>query len=146
MREIGKICRENNLWLHVDGAMSGTAAVCPEFRLLQDGMELADTYASTPISGCSRTSIATVFMWPIASSLIKTLSVLPEYLRNQATESGAVIDYRDWQIPFGRRFRSLKFWFVIRHYGIEGFGIMSASCRDRADRFADLGFSRRFAL
>ena len=52
--------------------------------------------------------------------LIKTLSVLPEYLRNQATESGAVIDYRDWHIPLGRRFRSLKLWFVIRHYGLEG--------------------------
>jgi len=48
------------------------------------------------------------------------LSVLPEYLRNQATESGAVIDYRDWHIPLGRRFRALKLWFVIRHYGIEG--------------------------
>jgi aromatic-L-amino-acid decarboxylase len=53
-------------------------------------------------------------------ALIQTLSVLPEYLRNQATESGAVIDYRDWQIPLGRRFRSLKLWFVIRHYGTEG--------------------------
>jgi aromatic-L-amino-acid decarboxylase len=52
--------------------------------------------------------------------LIETLSVLPEYLRNQATESGAVIDYRDWHVPLGRRFRALKLWFVIRHYGIEG--------------------------
>jgi aromatic-L-amino-acid decarboxylase len=52
--------------------------------------------------------------------LINTLSILPEYLKNQATESGAVIDYRDWHIPLGRRFRSLKLWFVIRHYGIEG--------------------------
>jgi aromatic-L-amino-acid decarboxylase len=48
------------------------------------------------------------------------LSILPEYLRNTATESGAVIDYRDWQIPLGRRFRALKLWFVIRHYGVEG--------------------------
>jgi aromatic-L-amino-acid decarboxylase len=53
-------------------------------------------------------------------ALIRTLSVLPEYLRNQATESGAVIDYRDWGIPLGRRFRSLKLWFVLRHYGVEG--------------------------
>jgi aromatic-L-amino-acid decarboxylase len=45
---------------------------------------------------------------------------LPEYLRNQATESGAVFDYRDWHVPLGRRFRALKLWFVIRHYGIEG--------------------------
>ena len=52
--------------------------------------------------------------------LIQTLSVLPEYLRNKATESGTVIDYRDWQIPLGRRFRALKLWFVIRHYGVEG--------------------------
>ena len=52
--------------------------------------------------------------------LIQTLSVLPEYLRNQATESGAVIDYRDWHIQLGRRFRSLKLWFVLRHYGLEG--------------------------
>ena len=52
--------------------------------------------------------------------LINTLSVLPEYLRNQATESGAVIDYRDWHVPLGRRFRALKLWFVIRHYGVEG--------------------------
>jgi aromatic-L-amino-acid decarboxylase len=53
-------------------------------------------------------------------TLIQTLSILPEYLRNEATKSGAVIDYRDWHIPLGRRFRSLKLWFVIRHYGVEG--------------------------
>jgi aromatic-L-amino-acid decarboxylase len=52
--------------------------------------------------------------------LIRTLSVLPEYLRNKATESGAVIDYRDWHIPLGRRFRALKLWFVIRSFGVEG--------------------------
>lgn len=53
-------------------------------------------------------------------TLIQTLSILPEYLRNKATESGAVIDYRDWHVPLGRRFRALKLWFVIRHYGVEG--------------------------
>ncbi|HKM48754.1 MAG TPA: pyridoxal-dependent decarboxylase, partial [Terriglobales bacterium] len=50
----------------------------------------------------------------------QTLSILREYLRNPATDTGAVIDYRDWHIQLGRRFRSLKLWFVIRHYGIEG--------------------------
>jgi aromatic-L-amino-acid decarboxylase len=53
-------------------------------------------------------------------TLVRTLSVLPEYLRNRASDSGAVFDYRDWQVPLGRRFRALKLWFVIRHYGIEG--------------------------
>ena len=52
--------------------------------------------------------------------MIQSLSVLPEYLRNAASESGAVIDYRDWHVPLGRRFRALKLWFVIRHYGAEG--------------------------
>src|ERR1700757_4618835 len=61
-----------------------------------------------------------VFYVADRKALIQTLSVLPEYLRNQATESGAVIDYRDWHIPLGRRFRSLKLWFVIRWYGVEG--------------------------
>ena len=53
-------------------------------------------------------------------ALISALSILPEYLRNAASESGAVIDYRDWHVPLGRRFRSLKLWFVLRHYGAEG--------------------------
>ncbi len=52
--------------------------------------------------------------------LLHALSILPEYLRNAPTESGAVIDYRDWQVPLGRRFRALKLWMVIRHYGVEG--------------------------
>jgi aromatic-L-amino-acid decarboxylase len=54
------------------------------------------------------------------AALINSLSILPEYLRNKATESGAVIDYRDWHVPLGRRFRALKLWLVIRHYGVEG--------------------------
>src|SRR5437899_11912441 len=54
------------------------------------------------------------------TALIKTLSVLPEYLKNRATASGTVIDYRDWQIELGRRFRALKLWFVIRYYGVSG--------------------------
>ena len=53
-------------------------------------------------------------------ALIKTLSILPEYLKNKTSESDNIIDYRDWQIPLGRRFRSLKLWFVIRYYGVEG--------------------------
>ncbi|MGA1392518.1 MAG: pyridoxal-dependent decarboxylase, partial [Phycisphaerales bacterium] len=54
------------------------------------------------------------------AALVRTLSVLPEFLRNDATASGKVIDYRDWQIPLGRRFRALKLWMTVRHYGVEG--------------------------
>jgi aromatic-L-amino-acid decarboxylase len=120
VREIGAICREHNLWLHVDSAMSGTAALCPEFRYLHDGLEFADSYCFNPHKWMLTNFDCDCFYVADRKHLIQTLSVLPEYLRNQATESGAVIDYRDWQIPLGRRFRSLKLWFVIRYYGIEG--------------------------
>ena len=118
--QIGKICREHNVWLHVDAAMSGTAALCPEFRYLHNGLEFADSYCFNPHKWMFTNFDCDCFYVADRKALIKALSVLPEYLRNQATESGAVIDYRDWQIPLGRRFRSLKLWFVLRYYGIEG--------------------------
>jgi aromatic-L-amino-acid decarboxylase len=118
--EIGRICRDEDLWFHVDGAMSGTAALCPEHRHLQAGVELADSYCFNPHKWMFTSFDCDCFYVANRAALIRTLSVLPEYLRNKATESGAVIDYRDWQIPLGRRFRSLKLWFVIRHYGITG--------------------------
>jgi aromatic-L-amino-acid/L-tryptophan decarboxylase len=118
--EIGRICREHGLWLHVDGAMAGTAALCPEFRHIHDGLELADSYAFNPHKWMFTNFDCDCFYVADRASLIRTLSVLPEYLRNKATESGAVVDYRDWHVPLGRRFRALKLWFVIRHYGIEG--------------------------
>ena len=118
--EVGRICREKNLWLHVDAAMSGTAALCPEFRHIHRGLELADSYTFNPHKWMFTNFDCNCFFVADRRALIQTLSVLPEYLRNKATESGAVIDYRDWQIPLGRRFRALKLWFVIRHYGIEG--------------------------
>jgi aromatic-L-amino-acid decarboxylase len=117
---IGPICREQNLWLHVDAAMSGTAALCPEFRNIHDGLEFADSYAFNPHKWMFTNFDCDCFYVADRKALVQTLSVLPEYLRNKATETGAVIDYRDWQIPLGRRFRALKLWFVIRHYGIEG--------------------------
>jgi aromatic-L-amino-acid decarboxylase len=120
VKEIGPICREHDIWLHVDAAMSGTAALCPEFRWIQDRLDWADSYCFNPHKWMFTNFDCDCFYVADRAALIRTLSVLPEYLRNQATESGAVIDYRDWQIPLGRRFRSLKLWFVIRHYGVVG--------------------------
>ena len=117
---IGRICQEQGLWLHVDAAMSGTAALCPEFRYTHAGLEYADSYAFNPHKWMFTNFDCNAFFVADRKALIDTLSILPEYLRNEATKSGAVIDYRDWQIPLGRRFRALKLWFVIRHYGVEG--------------------------
>ncbi|MBA3914436.1 MAG: aspartate aminotransferase family protein [Acidobacteriales bacterium] len=120
VRAIGQICRKHNLWLHVDAAMSGAAAICPEFRWIHDGLEFADSYAFNPHKWMFTNFDCDCFWVADRKALVDTLSVVPEYLRNRASESGEVIDYRDWQIPLGRRFRALKLWFVIRHYGVEG--------------------------
>jgi aromatic-L-amino-acid decarboxylase len=134
---IGPICREQNLWLHVDAAMSGTAALCPEFRHIHNGLEFADSYAFNPHKWMFTNFDCDCFYVADRKALVQTLSVLPEYLRNQATETGAVIDYRDWQIPLGRRFRSLKLWFVIRHYGIEGLQYHVRRHVELAQQFAE---------
>jgi len=121
--KIGPICRggaSKHLWLHVDAAMSGTAALCPEFRFIHDGIEFADSYCFNPHKWMFTNFDCDCFWVRDRGALIGALGLLPEYLRNRATESGAVIDYRDWQIPLGRRFRSLKLWFVLRSYGAEG--------------------------
>jgi aromatic-L-amino-acid/L-tryptophan decarboxylase len=120
LRDVGEISRRHNVWLHVDAAMSGTAALCPEFRFIHDGVELADSYDFNPHKWMFVNFDCSCFYVANRDELVGALSILPEYLRNVATESGAVIDYRDWQIPLGRRFRALKLWFVIRHYGAEG--------------------------
>ena len=116
----GEICKRHGLWLHVDAAMSGAAAVCPEYRFIQRGLEFADSYCFNPHKWMFTNFDCDCFYVGDRASLIQSLSILPEYLRNKATESGAVIDYRDWQVPLGRRFRALKLWMVIRHYGVEG--------------------------
>jgi len=120
VREIGVICRQERLWLHVDAAMAGTAAICPEFAHLLDGIGSADSLCVNPHKWMFTNFDCDCFWVADRAALIRTLSILPEYLRNAATESGAVIDYRDWHVQLGRRFRALKLWFVIRSYGVEG--------------------------
>ncbi|RME74935.1 MAG: aminotransferase class V-fold PLP-dependent enzyme [Chloroflexi bacterium] len=134
--EIGQICREYGLWFHVDAAMYGTAAVCPEFRHLIRGVELADSYTFNPHKWMFTNFDCNAFFVADRQALINALSIMPEYLRNQASESGEVFDYRDWQIPLGRRFRALKLWFVIRHYGVEGLRHHIRQHVDLARRFA----------
>lgn len=117
---IGRICRAEDVWLHVDAAMAGTAAVCPEHRWLHAGLENADSYCFNPHKWLLTNFDCDCFFVADREPLIRALTVLPEYLRNEASASGAIIDYRDWQIPLGRRFRALKLWFVLRSYGVQG--------------------------
>jgi aromatic-L-amino-acid/L-tryptophan decarboxylase len=120
VRAIGALCQEHGIWLHVDAAHGGTAALLPAMRWIHDGLELADSYCFNPHKWMFVNFDCDAFWVRDRAALVRTLSVLPEYLRNAATESGKVIDYRDWHVPLGRRFRALKLWMVLRHYGAAG--------------------------
>ncbi|MDY7227442.1 pyridoxal-dependent decarboxylase [Hyalangium rubrum] len=107
-------------WLHVDAAWAGAALLCPEYREPATGLEAVDSFAFNPHKWLLTNFDCNAFYTRDRSALLDALSVTPEYLRNAASASGAVIDYRDWQVPLGRRFRALKLWFVLRHYGAKG--------------------------
>ena len=115
--EVGEIAQREGLWLHADAAMSGIAALAPEHRWVNDGLELADSYCTNPHKWMGVNFDCDLFYTADRAALLGALSILPEYLRSAAAESGAAIDYRDWQIPLGRRFRALKLWFTIRAGG-----------------------------
>ncbi len=117
--EIAHICSSRNVWLHVDGAMSGIAALAPEFRWVNDGLELADSYCTNPHKWMGVNFDCTLYWTSDRFALLGALSILPEYLRSTAAEGGGAIDYRDWQVPLGRRFRALKLWFTLRLDGVE---------------------------
>ena len=119
--EIGAICAEFGVWLHIDAAFAGVAAVSPDLRWINDGVAaFADSYCTDAHKWLLTNFDATAFWVRDRRHLTGALSILPEYLRNEASDSGAVVDYRDWQIELGRRFRALKLWMVISWYGAEG--------------------------
>ena len=119
VRTVGELARTEGMWHHVDAAYAGNAMLCPEFRHYQDGLDLVDSYTVNPYKWTPMTFDGSLFYVADRRPLIHALSILPEFLRNEASESGQVIDYRDWHVALGRRFRSLKLWFVLRYYGAE---------------------------
>ncbi len=120
IRAIGKICQEYGVWLHVDAALAGTAAVLPEMRWLHDGLEYANSYVMNPHKWMLTNMDCSALWVREKADMQRAFSINPEYLRTDASSSGQVIDYRDWQLPLGRRFRALKLWFVLRSFGAEG--------------------------
>ncbi|NMH96254.1 aminotransferase class V-fold PLP-dependent enzyme [Pseudonocardia acidicola] len=118
--EIATVAHEHGAWVHVDAAWAGVAALCPEFRYLLDGVELVDSFCTNPHKWLLTGFDASMLWVRDAAALPDALSIIPEYLRNAATDSGEVVDYRDWQVPLGRRFRALKLWAVVHSHGLEG--------------------------
>lgn len=146
--EIGVLAREFDIWLHVDAAWAGVAAVCPELRWINDGVaEFADSYVTNPHKWLLTTFDCSTFWVRERASLIGALSVIPEFLRNPASESGAVVDYRDWHPQLGRRFRAVKLWAVLRSYGLVGLRRHISTGVSHARQLADLVLAdHRFAL
>ncbi len=135
--EIAELCGAHGIWLHVDGAMAGVAALCPEFREMHRSLDRADSYCVNPHKWMGAGFDCDALYVADRSALVSALSILPEYLRNAATESGKVIDYRDWQIPLGRRFRALKLWFLIRATGARALREMIRTHVELARTLAD---------
>ncbi len=120
IRRIAEIASAADMWSHVDAAYAGSAMICPEHRHHQDGIELVDSYTFNPHKWMFTNFDCNLYFVADRKPLLDAMSILPPYLRNEATLSGDVIDYRDWHVPLGRRFRALKLWFVLRHYGATG--------------------------
>ena len=115
---IGEICRRYGAWLHVDAAYGGAAALVPELRHLFDGVEHADSFVFNPHKWMLVNFDCSAYFVRDRETLLRTFQVTPEYLRTASDSE--VVNFRDWGIQLGRRFRALKLWFVIRSYGVEG--------------------------
>ena len=121
LEPISAVCRElGGLWLHIDAAYGGAYACLPELQHLFRGMEHVDSIAVN----CHKKLLCPFDLCALYLAdrrpVLSALSLQPEYLKNAASESGAVVDYEHWQLPLGRRFRALKLWFVMRRFGTEG--------------------------
>ncbi|KAH7668778.1 Tyrosine decarboxylase protein [Dioscorea alata] len=122
IKELSLIAGEFNLWLHVDSAYAGSAAICPEFRHYFDGVDGASSL-SLNAHKWLLTNLDCCCLWvKDQAALTSALSTDPEFLKNDASDSKDknVVDYKDWQVALSRRFRAMKLWFVLRSHGISG--------------------------
>uniref|UniRef100_A0A3B5KQW8 Histidine decarboxylase n=1 Tax=Xiphophorus couchianus TaxID=32473 RepID=A0A3B5KQW8_9TELE len=117
LSELGPICEEEGLWLHVDAAYAGSAYFCPELRWSLEGIEFAESFVFNPSKWMMVHFDCTAFWVKNKHKLQQTFSVDPVYLRHE--NSRAATDFMHWQIPLSRRFRSLKLWFVMRSFGLK---------------------------
>ncbi|CAF1944181.1 unnamed protein product, partial [Brassica oleracea] len=116
---LGKIAKSNEMSFHVDAAYAGSACICPEYRQYIDGVETADSFDMNAHKWLLTNFECSLLWVKDQSALTEALSTNPEYLKNKASQANLVVDYKDWQIPLGRRFTSQKLWMVLRLYGAE---------------------------
>ncbi|GLH01302.1 uncharacterized protein GBIM_07469 [Gryllus bimaculatus] len=116
LEELGVVCNQEGVWLHVDAAYAGSAFICPEYRYLMAGIEHADSFNFNPHKWMLVNFDCSAMWLKDPNDVVSAFNVDPLYLKHD--QQGSAPDYRHWQIPLGRRFRALKLWFVFRLYGI----------------------------
>ena len=117
LTEIAAVAREAGVWLHVDAAYAGVAAILPEFRSMLESLELADSLVVNPHKWLFVPMDLSVLFVKDEATVRRAFTLVPEYLTTP--EAGAT-NYMDYGLQLGRRFRALKLWFVLRHFGAEG--------------------------
>lgn len=118
IKEIGKICKEYHIWLHIDAAFLGSALILPEYRWMLDGIEYADSFVFNPHKWLFTNFDCSAYFVKDVATLVRTFEIIPEYLKTKS--DSYTNNYCDWGIQLGRRFRALKLWFVIRSFGVNG--------------------------
>ncbi|MBD3235715.1 MAG: aspartate aminotransferase family protein, partial [Candidatus Eisenbacteria bacterium] len=132
LEPIGRIAAQERIWLHVDAALAGSAAILPERRAILAGIERADSFVFNPHKWLFTNFDCSAYFTRDVETLTRAMAITPEYLKT--ARDAEVTNFRDWGIPLGRRFRALKLWFVLRSFGAEG---LRARLREHL-RLADL--------
>jgi aromatic-L-amino-acid decarboxylase len=135
LRPIGEICARFGVFLHVDAAWAGSALILPEHRWMLDGIGYADSFVFNPHKWLFTNFDCSAHFVRDAEALVRAMAINPAYLTSP--EGARVIDYRDWTVSLGRRFRALKLWFVIRSYGVDGLREKIAAHIDWARELAE---------
>jgi len=115
---VAEVVKRHGLYLHVDAAWAGSAMICPEFRTLWEGVDVADSIVFNPHKWLGAQFDCSVQFIRNPEEQVRTLAIQPEYLKTHGHDG--IINYSEWSVPLGRRFRALKLWFLMRHHGLEG--------------------------
>ncbi len=122
VRAVCEIAQEYDLFTHVDAAWAGSAMICAEYRTLWDGIELADSVVLNPHKWLGASMECSAHFIKDPASLVRTMAIQPEYLKTYGKDG--VVNFSEWSVQLGRRFRALKVWFLLRAYGLEGLRTM----------------------
>ena len=111
------VAKRHDLYVHVDAAWAGSAMICPEFQTLWSGVEQADSIVFNPHKWLGAQFDCSAHFLRNPDDLVRTLAIQPEYLKTH--DQDGLINYSEWSVPLGRRFRALKIWFLLRSYGLD---------------------------